>query len=228
MREDKKKFPVLSFFFRPIKRKKDKRTFSIMEFGYRTQTYAAYMHLLVVKLWNRIYHGANEEPERIGDAYTSIWDKWNDFWSDSPSEIIPNLFVGSAKNAADAGSLSRLGIQYVVNCTDDLPQFHEGAEAAPEYSRIPLSDVPNASLIAIMDSIEYVVSKVVDKLSRGEPVLIHCFMGASRSVAVATLVVMRHFSISATEAYGRVRASRSAAKINSSFMRDLLTWEQQS
>ena len=197
-----------------------------MDFGFRTQTYSAYCHLLIVKLWNRIYHGANDEPERLGEAYQSMWDKWNDFWSESPSEIVPNLFVGSAKNAADAGSLSRLGIRYVVNCTDDLPQFHEGVEGAPEYNRIPLSDVPGASLLAIRDSIEYVVAKVADKLAKGEPVLIHCFMGASRSVAVATLVVMHLSQITASEAYEKVRGSRGAAKINSSFMQDLLAWQQ--
>ena len=194
-------------------------------FGWRSQTYSAYIHLLVVKLWQRLYYGGNDEPERLGEAYSSIMEKWHDFWSDSPTEIAENLYLGSAKNAADAGSLSRLRITYIVNCTEDLPQFHEDVSGGPEYNRVPLKDVPGASLFAVRDSIEFVVSKIIDKLRRGERVLIHCLMGASRSVAVATLVLMKLQESTAMEAYARVSRARRAAKINRSFMDDLRAWQ---
>ena len=159
-----------------------------------------------------MYYGASEEPERIGSKYATMWEKWDDFWSDAPTEIIPGLFVGSAKNAADAGSLSRLGISYVVNCTEDLPNFHEGCEDAPSYNRVPLKDVPEASLVSIRDSLEFVVSKIVDKLASKEKVLIHCFMGASRSISVATLVLMKLDDIPAIDAYSRISMKRKAAR----------------
>ena len=196
-----------------------------MDFGWRSQTYSAYVHLLIVKLWNRLYHGSNDEPERLGEEYASIWDKWDHFWSDTPSEIIPNLYIGSAKNAADAGSLSRLGIRYVVNCTIDLPNFHEGCDGAPEYNRVPLQDIPNASLVSIKDSVDFVVSKVIEKLAMDEPVLIHCFMGASRSVSIASLVLMKLRAIPAIQAYAQIVMHRPAAKINTSFMQDLRSWQ---
>ena len=193
-------------------------------FGWKTQTYSAYAHLLIVKLWNRVFYGSNEEPERVGEAYKSMWDKWSDFWTDAPSEVLPNLFVGSAKNAADAGSLERLNIQYVVNCTCDLPNFHEGVESAPTYGRVPLSDVAGASLFAVRDSVEVVVAEVLERLSKGEPTLIHCMMGASRSVAIATLCMMKMKQIPAREAYARILLRRRAAKINTSFLRDVEQW----
>ena len=196
-----------------------------MNFGWKSQTYGAYMHLLIVKLWNRLYYGAREEPERLGTQYATLWEKWDDFWSEAPTEIIPGLFVGSAKNAADAGSLSRLNISYIVNCTEDLPNFHEGCEDAPSYNRVPLMDVPEASLCGIQDSLEFVVSKIIDKLSQKENVLIHCFMGASRSVSVATLVLMKLNNVPAIDAYGQILSKRKAAKINTSFMTDLRTWQ---
>ena len=221
--------PATKFFFLGFFQVKKKCTAKPLQqnymssFGWKSQTYSAYVHLLIVKLWNRLYYGANDEPERVGEAYSSIWDKWDDFWSNAPSEVLPNLFVGSAKNAADAGSLHRLNIQYVVNATEDLPNFHEGVRML-RIQQGSIGRYPGCQPCRRPRSVDFVVAKIIKNLSENKAVLVHCFMGAS-DVSIATLAVMKIKGISAVEAYGKILSERKAAKINRSFMRDLQGWD---
>ena len=197
-----------------------------LPFGTSVQTYASYVQLLIVKLWNRCYYGADEEPGRIGEAYSSMWTKFNDFWTDAPTLVSPYVYVGSAKNAADGGSLQRLGIMHVVNATIDLPNFYRGLVDGPKtYTRVPLKDCRDASLVAMKDSIDHAIRNVEKAVANKEPVLIHCMMGASRSVAVACLYIRKAKSIQAIEAYSGVSRERRQARLNVSFMDDIRSWE---
>lgn len=191
---------------------------------------AAYMQLLIHKLWRRVWEGKDEQPLRLegeGGA-PGILQKWHDFWNAGPSKIAEGLFVGSAADAACAPNLNRDGIALVVNVTEDLPNFFEGiGYGSPEYVRVPLLDTPDASFQPHAEAVKSALQKIKEVREDGGNVLVHCLMGASRSVSIACLVLMGDSAdCTAEDAYAVVKAKRSPARINVSFMQDLKDRDQ--
>jgi len=171
-----------------------------------------------------VWEGKDEQPLRIegeGGA-PGVVQKWHDFWHTGPSEIANGLFVGSAADAACAPNLSRDGITLVVNVTEDLPNFFEGVGyGSPEYVRVPILDTPNASFQPHTEAVKSALQKIRRVRTNGENVLVHCLMGASRSVSIACLVIMEDTNCTAEDAYFIVKSKRPPARINVSFMQDL-------
>ena len=94
--------------------------------------------------------------------------------------VAPGLFIGGKRTSSDLPWLQSHGITLVVNVTDDLPNIH------PEhmsYIRIPLQDLPTASLnTAIADS--GVLPSIALTIAAKNAVLVHCRAGSSRSASV--------------------------------------------
>ena len=64
-----------------------------------------------------------------------------------PVEVLPYLFLGNAKNSADSGCLSRNGIKYVLNVTNNIPNTFEGSDDF-RYMKIPINDHWSQNLAA--------------------------------------------------------------------------------
>ncbi|MBC83327.1 MAG: hypothetical protein CL454_00535 [Acidimicrobiaceae bacterium] len=186
----------------------------------------AYVQLLLHKVWKRVRDGGEEQPERL-EAETGapgvVQKWWTHFWNNGASEISPGLFVGSAADAACAPNLHSAGISLVVNATADIPNFFEGQRGAPEYVRVPMADVPDATFRTHLQETKAALAKIKEVRDKGGQVLVHCLMGASRSVAVACLALMEETGWSAERAYATTQAKRCPARINVSFMKDLET-----
>ena len=180
----------------------------------------AYAHLLWCKIWRRLLYDGGEEPERLerGETPPSTWDKWHHFWHLRPARVANCLYVGSAADAADCATLESLEIALVVNCTEDIPNFYAGDDGSPEYIRIAVEDERDAHMAWNLDAIE----RVQRVREQGKNVLIHCFMGASRSVAVACAVLVLYENLAPDEAYAQISLQREAARMNRNFMDDLL------
>uniref|UniRef100_A0A5F4W8N5 protein-tyrosine-phosphatase n=2 Tax=Callithrix jacchus TaxID=9483 RepID=A0A5F4W8N5_CALJA len=56
-----------------------------------------------------------------------------------PVQILPNLYLGSARDSANLESLAKLGIRYILNVTPNLPNFFE-KNGDFHYKQIPISD----------------------------------------------------------------------------------------
>ena len=195
--------------------------------GHYATNYAAcvaYVQLLLHKVWKRVRDGGGEQPQRLeaecgAPGVLQKW--WTHFWNNGASEIGPGLFVGSAADAACAPNLHSAGISLVVNATADIPNFFEGQPGAPEYVRVPILDVPGATFRNHLQETKAALAKIKEVRGRGGQVLVHCLMGASRSVTVACLAVMEATGCSAKEAYATAQDKRCPARINVSFMQDL-------
>ena len=185
--------------------------------------FTAYAQLLLHKIWKRVWEGSDEQPDRVeGPAGPpGLLQKWNDFWYTGMSEVSTGLYVGSAADAAAAPNLHELGIALVVNVTADIPNFFEGAPGAPDYVRVPMVDAPNATFQDHAEATKQALAKIKEARAKGSNVLVHCLMGASRSVALASLAVAEETRCTAAEAYDAVRRKRTPARINVSFVRDI-------
>lgn len=56
-----------------------------------------------------------------------------------PVQVLPYLYLGSAKNSADLPQLKNYGINYILNVTTNVPNMFEN-EKNFKYLQIPISD----------------------------------------------------------------------------------------
>jgi hypothetical protein len=159
---------------------------------------------------------SDHSPTRINDELPFSTRYYHYFWSNDPTEIIPGLFLGSAKNAADWDSIQRNDIKCIINVTTEIENFFE-ASSDVEYKNVLLSDTKEA---IIANDVEAAFESAVDHIhfSRdASPVLVHCFMGASRSVALVCAYLMKYHGKTPAEAYNMVKEKRDCIAMNENF-----------
>ena len=152
-------------------------------------------------------------PDRANEEAPLFQRYWTFFWASEPSEILPGLLLGSVKNAADYAGLVRNGVATVVNATVAMDHFFESKF---EYVRVPMEDTKGASVPEA--EFRRGVAAVAACVQAGRPVLVHCFMGASRSVAVVLAYLCWHQGMGLDEAYAFVRERRPCAAVNRAFL----------
>ncbi len=77
-----------------------------------------------------------------------------------PVCILPHLYLGNAKNAADKETLDRYGISYILNVTPNLPNtFEEDGDF--KYLQIPIQDHWSQNLAAYFPAAIAFISKCI-------------------------------------------------------------------
>lgn len=116
---------------------------------------------------------------------------------DLPFCVEDGLYLSNCECARCPRAFVALGLRAVVNCTPAIPCYfappppagmhscdHDGSGAAPhpvEYLRLNLADREDQDLLpALRRALEF----IREKLDARQPVLVHCSVGVSRSVAV--------------------------------------------
>lgn len=176
----------------------------------------AYTRLFQNKLAAKICE-AESSPTRINDELPFSTRYYHYFWSNDPTEIVPNLYLGSAKNAADWDSIQRNSIKCIINVTTEIENFFE-VSSDVEYKNVLLNDTKEAT---IADDVETAFESAVDHIhfvrDATSTVLVHCFMGASRSVALVCAYLMKYQGKTLTEAYSMVKQKRNCVAMNENF-----------
>jgi hypothetical protein len=91
-------------------------------------------------------------------------------------EILEGLYLGNRESARDLRRLREAGITHIVNCTGELPNYHEGQFV---YLGMKMLD-PDPSFHERIPT----VCAFIDDARRQGKVLVHCFASISRSPAV--------------------------------------------
>ncbi len=120
-----------------------------------------------------------------------------------PTKIIDNIYVGSAINAASSAIMDEFNFKYVINVTKDVPNYF-GDDV--KYVNIPIKDDNN-------DMIDSYLQSVYDKILEFQEeddgnILIHCFVGASRSVSVAIYYLVKKHNMTVEEALVYIKHRR--------------------
>lgn len=129
---------------------------------------------------------------------------------DNPSLILPNLYLGSAFNAADYKCLKKHKINIIVNVTDSISNFY------PEdfkYYQYPVEDIESSSLL------EY-YAKFVDLVTSSPPetkFLVHCFAGRSRSASLVLYYLIKSQNMHYDQALKYLKHKRPLININQEF-----------
>jgi protein-tyrosine phosphatase len=113
-------------------------------------------------------------------------------------EVLEGLYLGNRESARDLARLREAGITHVVNCTDELPNYHDGHLV---YLALRLRD-PDPGLCKHLAR----VCDFIDRARKGGRVLVHCFAAVSRSpsVVLAYLCHQGHSLEEAARHLGRV------------------------
>lgn len=135
------------------------------------------------------------------------------------SEIIDGIYLGGSGEACDKDLLDKHGINTVLNCTKDIPNFFEPDKT---YMRVPINDAFEDIYDYFAPTFEFIDSAV----QQGKPILVHCFAGISRSVTmvVAYLIVKKRMTLDSALQF--VISKRSCACPNLFFIHTLKKLEQ--
>merc|ERR1712133_32385 len=121
----------------------------------------------------------------------------------SMDECFPHLFIGDLGAAKNKSYLKRAGITHVVNTAqgrrfatvDTDAEFY--ADVGITYMGISCLDLPDQT---IKDYFIDTANFIDEALNQGGKVLVHCFMGVSRSATIAASFLMQKRNMTAVEA----------------------------
>ncbi|KAK0090609.1 hypothetical protein PV325_010575 [Microctonus aethiopoides] len=137
------------------------------------------------------------------------------------SLVLPFLYIGNGKDAADLQLLRQLNITCVLNVTSQLPGYHE--KCGITYRQIPATDSEHQNLTQYFkEAFDFIEAARM----RGTSILIHCQAGVSRSATIAIAYIMQHKRLLMADAYQLVKDARPIISPNLNFMGQLLELEQ--
>ena len=141
-----------------------------------------------------------------------------------PSCIGPGVFLGSAWHASQPACLARCRFSALVNCMDNPGGCPLPVAAALSLTchRYPWVDEPS---FCLLQDLPRVVGAI--EASRCAPggVLLHCYMGASRSAAAAAAWLLWREGGEVEQVHARLQAARSIVGINEGFLQQLRQWK---
>jgi protein tyrosine/serine phosphatase len=111
----------------------------------------------------------------------SYYQQYSWFFDD-PTYIINNIYIGSAYNAANYNKLKELNIKYIINVTNEITNYYPDEF---EYLQIKLYDDNKKSILKYLKKAYEFMNEKKDG-----NILVHCFMGASRSASVVIYYLM--------------------------------------
>ena len=149
---------------------------------------------------------------------TSFVTSYIHFFS-GPTEVYGDLYLGSAYNAACWYTLESLGIKYIINVTAEIDNYYE--HCGITYFKIPIKDDNNESIkIYLEDSYD----KIDEFLSKKDgKVLVHCYMGASRSASIVAYFTAKKTGADITEVIGNLIERRPVVNPTQQLVADLIT-----
>ncbi|XP_074292189.1 dual specificity protein phosphatase 1-like isoform X2 [Silene latifolia] len=139
---------------------------------------------------------------------------------DEPCQIEEGLFLGSLGAANNKSGLKRLNVTHVLTVAASLAPPHPSDFT---YKVIEVADREETNLAQYFDEcIDF-----IDEAKRsGGGVLVHCFVGRSRSVTVILAYLLKKRGMMLSEALQHVRRKRPQASPNAGFIKQLQNYEQ--
>jgi len=131
-----------------------------------------------------------------------------------PAHIIDNLYLGSAYNAASFYRLKEIyKINIIINATKEISNYYPNDFF---YKNYDLADVNDDSISKhLKDAYNFI------ELNKDKKILIHCFMGASRSASLMCYYIMKKYNRSLDEVVDFIVEKRKIVNINTTFADEL-------
>jgi predicted protein tyrosine phosphatase len=135
------------------------------------------------------------------------------------TQIIANLWVGSISSSSNSKTMKSHNIELIVSA-------HVGATPLFPYDftykKVDLLDIPNENIYKTFDKI---VPEIHHVIERNKGVLIHCMVGASRSVSIACAYLMKYHNMGTIDALKYMKKLREEVNPNEGYIRQLKKYE---
>eukprot|EP00802_Teleaulax_amphioxeia_P022542 Tamp_23003.p1 GENE.Tamp_23003~~Tamp_23003.p1 ORF type:complete len:267 (+),score=60.92 Tamp_23003:25-801(+) len=143
----------------------------------------------------------------------------SDVWSGF-QQACEGVFIGGVVVACREGPLKDAGITHILNVTPNEKDFFPKSFT---YMRVPVNDTSSGRLDRYWDA---AFKFMVDAMSSGGKVFVHCSAGVSRSASLVIYYMMRKHKLSLLEAYKKLRRARGCVAPNFTFWQQLVSAER--
>lgn len=138
----------------------------------------------------------------------------------SPSTVLPNLYLGGWCDASDTALLQSHGITHIMPVGKELR-----ADGPFTYCEHKI-DIIDSTTQDIMEWLPYTTEWIEEKLYNGHKVFIHCYAGISRSASIVIAYLMWKNDWQYEEAYNFLREKRPIINPNTGFVNQLKKWRE--
>ncbi|KAJ0254734.1 Dual specificity protein phosphatase 1 [Hirschfeldia incana] len=137
-----------------------------------------------------------------------------------PSLIQQGLYLGSFAAASNKNALKSCNVTHILTVASSLRPAHPHDFV---YKVVPVVDKEDTNLEIYFDECIHFIDEA-KKL--GGSVLVHCFVGKSRSVTIVVAYLMKRHGMTLTQALQHVKSIRPVASPNAGFIRQLQDFER--
>jgi len=142
---------------------------------------------------------------------------------DNPYLIIDNIYLGSAQNSANYNQLKNNNIGLIINVTDEISNYYPNEF---EYYNIKILDINSSSLINSFNSVLNTI-EIFNKKNQGKNILVHCYMGCSRSASILLIYIIIKHNMNYEDALKYLENKKANVNINITFINEIKKYIKQ-
>jgi protein-tyrosine phosphatase len=147
-----------------------------------------------------------------------VWNHFENLYL-HPTEILPGIYLGNAYNASNYKTIERLNIKTIINVSKEIPNFFE-KNTTIKYLQIPIKDDSENHITEfIRPTLEFL--NLHEPYDENKSILIHCYMGSSRSASIVLLYLIYKYQYSYNAALELLLSKRPIVNINTNFLKDI-------
>ena len=167
------------------------------------------------------YYGDMKNVERIYKENETIYNHISKLCT-KMTPIIDNIILGNACDASFYYHMKEANIGMIINVTKEIPNYFKKDF---EYYKISLNDQNYENFTnEIFERVNAFISIYTSK-NKGN-VLIHCYMGSSRSATIVSAYMIKKYGYTLDECVKILRSKRNIVNINTKFAKNLQDyWE---
>ena len=169
-------------------------------------------------MFNYYYNINNKPVTRMNKSHSLLKDIYN--LSYSINHIKDAIYLGNAYASSNYYILQENNIGLIVNVTEEIPNYYEDFEEGFDYIQLKIRDQNDENLF---DNIDTTLTKINDyvKENPNKNILIHCYMGSSRSATITCAYLIKYYHLRVNESIELIKSKRDIVNINTTFIEDL-------
>jgi dual specificity phosphatase 12 len=175
-------------------------------------------NMLFSKIWTYLTYDKiikYRNVERIYDMDKGLLNSLYDLTYDC-TKITDRIYLGNAYNARDYYNLESKDIGLIINCTEEIPNYFEEYF---EYNKIIIDDNNEENMGPYFDEYADIIYNYIQNNNKN--ILIHCFMGSSRSATILLAYLIKYENYTLKKSLEYIKELRNIVNPNTSFYEQL-------
>ena len=163
------------------------------------------------------YYGDMKNVERLYKENETIYNHVCKLFI-KMTPIIDNIILGNACDASFYSRLEDANVRSIINVTKEIPNYFENDFS---YYKIRLNDQNHDNFTnKIFDDVCTHIAIITDRYPN-KNILIHCYMGSSRSASVVSAYMIKKYGYTVEECIKLLRSKRDIVNVNTKFVENL-------